>query len=246
MVDLDGVLRKGTQVIPGAPELLQELPEYLIVTNNSTRTADMYAQELADIQLFIPPEKIFTSAKATALYLKENREYSTAWVVGEKGLLQEIQNIGYKITPECECVIVGWDRTLTYDKLETACLAIRDGAEFIGTNPDLTYPSEKGIIPGCGSILAFLTACTGVNPLVIGKPHPFIMELALKYLHDKDAYVIGDRLDTDIKAGINAGLKTILVLTGVESKKSVENADVTPDFIFENLDEVKEFVITLR
>ncbi|MGD2248521.1 MAG: HAD-IIA family hydrolase [Candidatus Methanofastidiosia archaeon] len=246
LVDLDGVLRKGTQVIPGAPELLQELPEYLIVTNNSTRTADMYTQELADIQLDILPEKIFTSAKATALYLKGNREYKTAWIVGEKGLLQEIGNIGYTITPECECVIVGWDRTLTYEKLETACLAIRDGAEFIGTNPDLTYPSERGIIPGCGSILAFLTACTGVNPLVIGKPHSFIMELALQYLHDKDAYVIGDRLDTDIKAGINAGLKTILVLTGVESRKSVENADVTPDFVFENLDELKEFVATLQ
>jgi ribonucleotide monophosphatase NagD (HAD superfamily) len=117
---------------------------------------------------------------------------------------------------------------------------------FIGTNPDLTYPSEKGIIPGCGSILAFLTVCTDVNPLVIGKQHSLIMELALKYLHDKDAYVIGNRLGTDIKAGINAGLKTILVLTGVESKKSVENADVTPDFIFENLDELKEFVAALQ
>lgn len=246
MVDLDGVLRKGSQHISGAPELLKVLPEYLIVTNNSTRTADMYVKELGDIGLDIPPENIFTSAKATALYLKENRDYETAWIVGEKGLLQEIKHIGYTITPECQCVIVGWDRTLTYEKLETACLAIRNGAEFIGTNPDVTYPSEKGIIPGCGSILAFLTACTDVNPLVIGKPHSFIMELALEYLHDKDAYVIGDRLDTDIQAGINAGLKTILVLTGIESKESVKNSDINPDFIFENLEEVKEFVTTLQ
>jgi 4-nitrophenyl phosphatase len=245
IVDLDGVLRRGTQVIEGAPQLLECLKEYLIVTNNSTGTAPMYTEELKRIGLFIPPESIFTSARATALFLKENREYSTAWVVGEKGLLQEISDIGLVITEECDCVVVGWDRTVTFEKLETACLAIRGGAEFIGTNPDLTYPSERGIIPGCGSILAFLKACTDKSPLVIGKPNPLIMELALNRLKDKNAYVIGDRIDTDIMAGINAGLKTILVLTGVETEESLQSSDVNPDYVFETLKDLRDFIVTL-
>ena len=242
MVDLDGVLRRGTQLIEGAQTLLECMEEYLIVTNNSTRTPQMYSEELGKAGLLISPENIFTSAKATALFLKENRDYSTAWVVGEKGLLEEIKTIGFKITEDCECVVVGWDRTLTFQKLETACLAIRRGAEFIGTNPDLTYPSEKGIIPGCGSILAFLKACTNQEPLVIGKPNPLIIELALERLKDQNAYVIGDRLDTDIQAGINAGLKTILVLTGVETRKSLESSDIQPDFVFENLKGLRHFI----
>lgn len=245
MVDLDGVLRRGTQVIEGAQELLDCMNEYLIVTNNSTRTPEMYTKELSDIGLSILPSNIFTSARATALFLIENRDYTTAWVIGEKGLVKEIDDIGYTITRDSECVVVGWDRTLTYEKLEIACLAIRNGAEFIGTNPDLTFPSEKGIIPGCGSILAFLTACTGQNPLVIGKPNPLIMELALERLQDKNTYVIGDRLDTDIQAGINAGLKTILVLTGVETKEKVHSSNVKPDFIFETLHDLRNFILEL-
>lgn len=246
LVDLDGVLRRGNQKIEGAPELLDILEDYVIVTNNSTRTPHMYSKELGKIGLFIPPERIFTSAKATALFLKENRIYTTAWVVGERGLVEEIENIGYTITEDGECVVVGWDRTLTFQKLETACLAIRNGAEFIGTNPDLTYPSERGIIPGCGSILAFLEACTYQNPLVIGKPNPLIMELALQKLEDKNAYVIGDRLDTDIQAGITAGLKTILVMTGVETEKSLESSDIQPDFVFSNLGDLKDFALKLE
>lgn len=246
LVDLDGVLRRGNQTIEGAPELLDILEDYVIVTNNSTRTPHMYSKELGKIGLFIPPERIFTSAKATALFLKENRIYTTAWVVGERGLVEEIENIGYTITEDGECVVVGWDRTLTFQKLETACLAIRNGAEFIGTNPDLTYPSERGIIPGCGSILAFLEACTYQNPLVIGKPNPLIMELALQKLKDKNTYVVGDRLDTDIQAGITAGLKTILVMTGVETEKSLESSDIQPDFVFSNLGDLRDFILKLK
>lgn len=245
LVDLDGVLRRGNQVIKGAQELLTIMDDYMIVTNNSTRTSDMYSEELSHIGLSISPENIFTSARATALFLKENRDYTTAWVVGEKGLLQEIRGIGLTITQDCECVVVGWDRTLTFEKLATACLAIRGGAEFIGTNPDLTYPSEKGIIPGCGSILAFLTACTNVNPLVIGKPNPLIMELALKNLKSNSCYIVGDRLDTDIQAGINAQLKTILVLTGVETRESLQSSQIKPDFVVENLKDLREFILGL-
>ncbi|MBU7019422.1 MAG: HAD-IIA family hydrolase [Theionarchaea archaeon] len=242
ILDLDGVLRRGSHVIEGAPELLEALDEYVVVTNNSTRTSEMYAEELQAIGLPIPSEKILTSARATALFLKENRDYQTAWVVGEKGLLHEIRSIGLTITAGCQCVVVGYDRTLTYEKLETACLAIRGGAEFIGTNPDLTYPSEKGIIPGCGSILAFLQACTDRTPLVIGKPNTLIMELALEMLKDKDVYVLGDRLDTDIQAGINVNLKTILVMTGVETEDSVNSSTIKPDFTFETLDDVRAFI----
>ncbi len=242
IVDLDGVLRRGDHVIEGAQELLHSMEDYLIVTNNSTRTSEMYSEDLERIGLSIPPEKIFTSSRATALFLKEKRDYTAAWVVGEKGLIEEIESIGYVIDEDCQCVVVGLDRALTYEKLETACLAIRRGAEFIGTNPDLTYPSERGITPGCGSILAFLEACTGKRPLVIGKPNPLIMELAITRLGDRNTYVIGDRLDTDIQAGINAQLKTILVLTGVETDETLKKSEIRPDFVFENLKDLTDFV----
>lgn len=243
IVDLDGVLRRGNRPIEGAQEVLDVMEDYLIVTNNSTRTSVMYSEELRKIGLSIPEKNIFTSARATALFLKEKREYSTAWVIGEKGLLEEIEGIGYEITEDCECVVVGLDRMLTYQKLETACLAIRKGAEFIGSNPDLTFPTERGITPGCGSILAFLEACTDKKPLVVGKPNKLIMDLALDRLKDRSAYVIGDRLDTDILAGVNAGLRTILVLTGVETRESLRLSSIKPDFVFENLRELKDFVL---
>lgn len=243
IVDLDGVLRRGNRPIEGAQEVLDVMEDYLIVTNNSTRTSVMYSEELRKIGLSIPEKNIFTSARATALFLKEKRDYSTAWVIGEKGLLEEIEGIGYEITEDCECVVVGLDRMLTYQKLETACLAIRKGAEFIGSNPDLTFPTERGITPGCGSILAFLEACTDKKPLVVGKPNKLIMDLALDRLKDRSAYVIGDRLDTDILAGVNAGLRTILVLTGVETRESLRLSSIKPDFVFENLRELKDFVL---
>lgn len=247
LIDLDGVLRKGAAPIQGAPELLHALDSfaYLIVTNNSTRTSNEYAKNLRSIGLPISPHNILTSAQATAMFLKSNRSYSTAWVVGERGLHSEIKKIGYEISETCECVVVGWDRTLTFHKLETACLAIRNGAEFIGTNPDLTYPSERGIIPGCGAILSFLEACTGQKPLIIGKPSPLIMELALESLQDTDVYVIGDRLDTDIQAGINAGLKTILVLTGIETEESLSASSIHPTHVFEDLKSLTDFISTL-
>jgi 4-nitrophenyl phosphatase len=248
LIDLDGVLRRGTCLIEGAAELLHALNTfpYLVVTNNSTRTAEEYAENLRSMGLPIAPQHILTSAQATAMFLKSNRPYSTAWVVGERGLHSEINKIGYEISETCECVVAGWDRTLTFQKLETACLAIRNGAEFIGTNPDLTYPSEKGIIPGCGAILAFLEACTGQKPLIIGKPSRLIMEIALESLQDTDVYVIGDRLDTDIQAGINAGLKTVLVLTGIETKKSLSASSIHPTHVFEDLETLTDFITTLQ
>jgi 4-nitrophenyl phosphatase len=247
LIDLDGVLRRGAVPIDCAPELLDVLHAFphLIVTNNSTRTAEDYARELQSIGLSLDPQHILTSAQATASFLKSNRPYSTAWVIGEKGLLSEMEKIGYELSKNGECVVVGWDRTLTFQKLETACLAIRDGAEFIGTNPDLTYPSERGIIPGCGSILAFLEACTDQSPLIIGKPSPLIMDIALAALQDDDVFVIGDRLDTDIQAGINAGLKTILVLTGIETKKSLSASHINPTYVFEDLQKLTDFIRSL-
>ncbi|MBU7043300.1 MAG: HAD-IIA family hydrolase [Theionarchaea archaeon] len=244
LIDLDGVLRRGAVPIEGAPELLQVLKEfsYLIVTNNSTRTAEEYAVDLQSIGLPLDPPHILTSAQATALFLKSNRSYSTAWVVGERGLLSEIKTIGYDISETGECVVVGWDRTLDYNKLKTACLAIRNGAEFIGTNPDLTYPSEEGIIPGCGAILAFLEACTSQSPLIIGKPAGLIMEIALNRLQEPEVYVIGDRLDTDIQAGINAGLKTILVLTGIETEESLSVSPIQPTLVCNDLQELTDFI----
>lgn len=246
IVDLDGVLRRGESPVEGAQALLDAMEDYLVVTNNSTRTSEMYTEELGRIGLSIPRERIFTSAEATALFLKSKRDYSTAWVIGEKGLTEEVEKVGYTLTEECECVVVGLDRALTYQKLEVACVAIRRGAEFIGSNPDLTFPTERGIVPGCGATLAYLEACTGKSPLVVGKPNRLIVDLALGRLKDKNAYVVGDRLDTDVLAGVNAGLRTVLVLTGVEDEESVRRSVVKPDFVLRDLRELKDFVVSHR
>jgi 4-nitrophenyl phosphatase len=243
LIDMDGVMYRGATALPGASDLISFLDDntisYLLVTNNSTLSQAQFSQRLAGMGIPVPEERIITSAVATAAYLSTLAPAGTRVnVIGEDGLVGEIRKRGFVLAGrEAEYVVVGWDKTINFDKLKTACLAIRDGATFIGTNPDKTYPLEHDIIPGAGSILAALVAATDVQPLVVGKPEPIIIEQSLRILgaRAEETASLGDRLDTDILGGHRAGTTTILVLTGIATAEEVERAPVQPDYVFRDL-----------
>jgi 4-nitrophenyl phosphatase len=243
LIDMDGVMYRGATALPGASELIAFLDEqginYLMVTNNSTLSQAQFSQRLANMGILVPERRIITSAVATAAYLSTLAPIGARVnVIGEEGLLGEVRKKGFVIAGrEAEYVVVGWDKTISFDKLKTACLAIRDGATFIGTNPDKTYPMERDIIPGAGSILAALVAATDVQPIVVGKPEPIIIEQALRILEARaeETASLGDRLDTDILGGHRAGTATILVLTGISTPEDVRRSPIQPDYVFQDL-----------
>ncbi len=243
LVDMDGVLYRGNSALPGAPELIAFLQErglgYLLVTNNSTLTPAQFAERLATMGMHVPEDLIMTSGVATAVYLASRADPGTRVnVVGEDALVHELEKRGFVIGGrESEYVVAGWDKTLTFEKLKVATLAIRDGATFIGTNPDKTYPLEDDIIPGAGSILAALVAATDVEPLVVGKPEPLAVQLALDMLdaQPEETAILGDRLETDILGGHRAGIRTIMVLTGISTAEEAEAYEPSPDLIFPDL-----------
>lgn len=246
IIDMDGVLFRGTTRLPGARAFLQRLQQedvpYVLLTNNSTLTVAQYVEKLGRMGIEVTPDRILTSAVATALYLAGQAEAGTpVYMVGMDGLAEALREQGFVLTDESpEYVIVGLDKEVTYQKLSTATLAIRAGAKFIGTNPDRTIPSERGLEPGSGAILAAIEAATDVRPLIIGKPQPAAFETALKKLSTRpdETAMIGDRLETDILGGSKAGLRTILVLTGVTTRADLAHAEVQPDLVFDDLEQL--------
>lgn len=221
----------------------RERVPFLLLTNNSTRTPGQYVTKLAKMGIAIEESDVLTSAQATALYMERIAlPGARVYAIGEEGLRDALRE-KYTLTQEgADFVVVGMDRSLTYEKLKTATLLIRRGARFIATNPDKTLPTEVGLIPGNGAILAALVAATGVAPFVVGKPEPAIFDLALARMGvgKEGAAVIGDRLETDILGGQRAGLITILVLSGATSRKELENSSIKPDLIFENVRQLYE------
>jgi 4-nitrophenyl phosphatase len=246
IIDIDGVLYRGGQPLAGAREFIEFLQAegtpFLLLTNNSTRTPAQYVDKLRRMGIEVDEETTLTSAQATAIYLEQAAPGARVYLIGEEGLRAEIAGRGFILAEEdVEFVVVGMDTHLTYDKLRMATLAIRRGATFIGTNPDRTFPSEEGIVPGCGAILAALEAATDVRPLVIGKPQRTMFDLALARMGTGQGTtaVLGDRLDTDILGGKEAGLLTILVLSGVTSRRDMENSSIVPDRVFEGLGQLR-------
>ena len=243
LIDMDGVLYRGSTALPGGQELLALLDEigvsYLMVTNNSTLTPRAFAQRLGRMGMQVDESRVMTSAVATAAYVASLAPAGTRVnVVGETGLVEALQQRGFVLAGrKADYVVAGWDKTLTYEKLKTACLAIRDGAVFVGTNPDKTYPLERDIIPGAGSILAALIAATDVQPIIVGKPEPIIIEqsLALLGARAEETAILGDRLDTDILGGRRAGIATILVLTGISTAEEAAASPTPPDAVFPDL-----------
>jgi len=243
IIDMDGVLYRGDEAIPGAKEFFAFLRErplgFILATNNSTHTAQQYVDKLARMGVEVALPEILTSSQATAMYLETLAPPGTkVYVIGEEGLETAVRERGYIISGDgAEFVVVGMDRRLTYEKLKVATLLIRKGASFIGSNPDKTLPTEEGFIPGAGAMLAALEASTGVAPIIVGKPERTIFELALAKMgsNKEDTAIVGDRLDTDVLGGYNAGLTTILVLSGATTRQDMDSALVKPDLVVEDI-----------
>jgi len=235
LIDMDGVLLSGRTAIPGADAFISRLKErdleYLVLTNNPLRTPRDLAHFLHTIGLRIPEQRIFTSALATASFLKSQRPTGTAFVIGESGLTQAIHDIGYVITDiKPDYVVLGETQTYNLEMITRAIRLVSDGAHFIATNPDPTGPSEGGIVPACGAMAALIERATGRSPFFVGKPNPLMMRTALNYLdvHSEDTIMIGDRMETDIIAGVEAGIETILVLSGVTDREDVSSYPYQP------------------
>jgi 4-nitrophenyl phosphatase len=249
LIDMDGVVYTGSEVVPGAPSFFRLAVEraipFLLITNNSSRRADQFAERLAGRGISVSPDRILTSAQATAEFLASTAPHgSRAYVIGEEGLRSSLEAHGFRLVDDerADYVVVGLDRGFNYQKLTTAIRAVMNGARFVGPNPDTSLPLEDGISPGAGALQAAITAATGVQPLIVGKPEPTMLSIALRLLDcaPHEAAMVGDRLDTDIVGGQRAGLATILVLSGIATREQVAESVVKPDYVLADLGELAE------
>ncbi|HDQ72392.1 MAG TPA: HAD-IIA family hydrolase [Chloroflexi bacterium] len=244
IVDMDGVLWRGDEPLPGLGDFFTFIRQkdfnFILATNNSSHLPTQYAAKLARFGVEVSPERILTSAQATAAYLADIAPPRTrVYAIGGEGVLHALEAHNFELAEEnAAYVIVGWDRQLTWKKLSTASLLIHRGAGFVGTNPDKSYPTEQGPVPGNGAQLAALEATTGVTPIVVGKPEPWMYREALRRMQARPetTAVIGDRLETDIAGGINADITTILVLSGIARRADVAPSPYQPDLMCEDLD----------
>jgi NagD protein len=246
LMDMDGVLVRGTQLIPGAQEFIgrlraRDLP-FQILTNNSLYTPRDLQVRLASIGLHVETEELFTSALATAQFLKTQSPGGSAYVIGESGLTTALHDVGYILTDiNPDYVVLGETLTYSFQRLTQAIRLIMGGARFIATNPDVIGPADGGMVPATGAVAALVAEATGVKPYYIGKPNPLMMRTALRRLdgHSESSVMIGDRMDTDIVAGTEAGMQTILVLTGVTKREQVERFPYKPAVILDSIAEIE-------
>ncbi len=235
LIDMDGVLVSGTELIPGADGFIQRLldreAKFLLLTNNSRHSPRDLAFALQNLGLQINTENIFTSAMATARFLNSQKPGGTAYVIGESGLTTALHEVGYIITDRRpDYVVLGETFGYNFEHITRAVRLILSGSRFICTNPDANGPGEGGIVPACGAMASLIETATGVEAFFIGKPNPLMMRTALNYLgvHSEDAVMIGDRMDTDMIAGVQTGMETILVLSGVTRLEEVARFPYVP------------------
>jgi NagD protein len=247
LMDMDGVLVREQQALPGANEFLTRLRElgipFLVLTNNSMYTRRDLAARLRRSGLEVPEESIWTSALATGRFLESQRPGGSAFVVGEAGLTTALHAAGYTLSDEDpDYVVLGETRTYSFDRITRAIRLVVGGARFIATNPDNVGPSPEGPLPATGSVAALVSRATGVMPYYVGKPNPLMMRSALNALdaHSEHTAMIGDRMDTDIVAGLEAGLEAILVLTGVTDRDDAERQPYRPSRIVESVADLIE------
>ncbi|MBE0408718.1 MAG: HAD-IIA family hydrolase [Anaerolineales bacterium] len=250
ILDMDGVLWKGMQPIGDLQAIFEEISrrnlKVVMATNNATTTTQQYVDKLSKFHVDINPDQIITSGVATGAYL--NKMYpkgGNIFILGEEGLMDSIEQFGFTAADhDVQAVVVGMDRKLTFEKLSRAAQLIRAGAEFIATNPDNTFPTPEGLIPGAGAILAAVEAASGKKALVIGKPQVEMYRLALEYLRTppKQTLVVGDRIETDIAGGQALGCRTALVLSGVTDGSSATNWKPAPDIITRDLESLLDLL----
>lgn len=246
LMDMDGVLVRGTHLIPGAADFVARLratsKPFLILTNSSVYTPRDLQARLAHSGLDVAPEEIYTSALATAQFLQHQCPNGSAYVVGEAGLTTALHDVGYVLTDrEPDYVILGETLSYSFQRLSVAIRLVAAGARFIATNPDVVGPAEEGLIPATGAVAALIAAATGVKPYFVGKPNPLMMRSALRQLgaHSETSVMIGDRMDTDIVAGTEAGMRTILVLTGVTHSTEVNRFPYRPSLVLESVAQIE-------
>jgi len=242
LIDMDGVLIKGESSIQGASEFISRLYDktipFLLFTNNSKYSAESHSTRLSNLNLNIKAKNIFTSGMAVAQFLKNQKPDGTAYVIGESGLFTPLQQNGYKLSKtDPDYVVLGELDTYDFKAICEGVELIRNGAIFIATNPDEVVPGKYGIEPGCGAVAAMIAKATGKNPYIVGKPNPLMMRYALVTLGARaaDTAIIGDRMDTDVIAGLENGMITYLVLSGVTTEQDIAKFPYRPSGVFESV-----------
>ncbi|RZU53117.1 NagD protein [Krasilnikovia cinnamomea] len=242
LTDMDGVLVHEGVPVPGAPEFVAKMQQsgkpFLILTNNSIYTPRDLQARLSRMGIEVPERAIWTSALATAQFLADQRPDGTAYVIGEAGLTTALHAVGYVLTDYApDYVVLGETRTYSFEAITKAIRLINGGARFICTNPDVTGPSNAGDLPAAGSVAAMISKATGVDPYFVGKPNPMMMRSALNTIeaHSESTAMIGDRMDTDVLCGLEAGLQTILVLTGISTRAETERYPYRPSRIVDSV-----------
>ena len=251
--DLDGTVYRSDTLIPGADGVIRLLREsgrkVVFLSNKPIQTREDYASKLTRLGIPTQPEEVINSTFVMANYLKKNAPQAKLFVVGETPFVEELKRAGFEITEEpkeIEYVVVAFDRTFDYRKLNIAFQAIKLGAHFVATNPDRTCPVEGGEIPDCAGMIAAIEAVTEKKvEVIVGKPSPLIIQAALEVMELKpvDCILIGDRLETDIRMGRESGMATGIVLTGVTDEKTLKESSIHPDFIFESIADVENLLI---
>ncbi len=245
LIDIDGVLVNGYRLIPGAAQFMERLQSrglsFLLLTNNSRFTPDEHREGLGQLGIPLPENAIFTSALATARFVKEHCPRGSAFTIGERGLTAALEAVSFKVTEEKpDYVIIGETVSYSFERLTKAVRFIREGARFIATNPDVIGPTDQGVVPTCGATAALVSAATGVSPYFVGKPNPLMMRSALRQIcaHSESTIMIGDRMDTDIVGGMESGMETILVLSGVTREEDVLRFPYRPHRIVQSVAQI--------
>lgn len=243
LIDLDGTMYRGTEKIEDAFLFVEKLREnnipYLFVTNNSTQRPEQFAKKLEDFGLPTMTEQVFTTSMATANFLHERKPGADVYVIGGEGIRHALLEKGFNLVDHerADAVVIGLDQEITYEKLAVACLAVRNGALFLSTNGDIAIPTERGMLPGNGALTSVIAVSTQVEPIFIGKPHSIIVDQAIEQLNveKSETLMVGDNYDTDILAGINAGIDTLIVHTGVTTKEGLKEKDKQPTYSLDSL-----------
>ncbi len=245
IIDMDGVIYHGSNLLPGAMKfvnwLQEEKKDFLFLTNSSERSPKELQQKLKRFNINVSQDNFYTSALATASFLSSQQPEGSAYVIGEAGLINALYNVGFsmdEVNPDY--VVVGDTRTYNYEKIEHAARLVIEGAKLIGTNPDLTGPSEEGIVPATKALTAPIELTSGKEAYYVGKPNPLMMRDAMKKLgtRSEDTVIIGDRMDTDIIAGIESEIDTVLLLSGVTDEQTINNFSYRPDIILSGIADV--------